>query len=211
MQQYVPPPQPQPQYAQHPPPQHHHLPHHHMQHQQPGGRYPYYGYQPTIQENVYAPYPPSNYHGAPVTDYHGAPVTAPPPTDVSYNSHMGQDHLGKASKAKLTAPKERQKPGSKPAPPGEERKRRSRTFFTREQTQSLNEFFLKDFKPERSVEREIAEIVGLDIKVVRVWFQNRRQKARKDLSGRPVAQQPLATRLRAPSYGQQENEANMKN
>ncbi|XP_056382403.1 zinc finger homeobox protein 2 [Hyla sarda] len=58
-------------------------------------------------------------------------------------------------------------------------RRFSRTKFSEFQTQALNSFFESSAYPRDSEVEQLSELLGLSGRVVVVWFQNARQKARK--------------------------------
>ncbi|VDK73152.1 unnamed protein product [Gongylonema pulchrum] len=60
------------------------------------------------------------------------------------------------------------------------KKRRKRTNLHMAQRTALDTYFDINPRPDHDRMAEIAEIVGLDRDVVRVWFCNRRQKLRKE-------------------------------
>lgn len=69
-------------------------------------------------------------------------------------------------------------------PPG---RRFSRTKFTEFQTQALQSFFETSAYPKDGEVERLASLLGLASRVVVVWFQNARQKARKNaIEGGPV-------------------------
>ncbi|MBZ3881305.1 Zinc finger homeobox protein 2 [Sciurus carolinensis] len=98
------------------------------------------------------------------------------------------------------APEERSRPGGRwpleeeessrgnlPSlvPPG---RRFSRTKFTEFQTQALQSFFETSAYPKDGEVERLASLLGLASRVVVVWFQNARQKARKNAcEGGPVS------------------------
>ncbi|VDO28912.1 unnamed protein product [Onchocerca flexuosa] len=60
------------------------------------------------------------------------------------------------------------------------KKRRKRTNLDLAQRSALDAYFDMNPRPDHDRMAEIAELVGLDRDVVRVWFCNRRQKLRKE-------------------------------
>uniref|UniRef100_A0A0N5C1D9 POU domain protein n=1 Tax=Strongyloides papillosus TaxID=174720 RepID=A0A0N5C1D9_STREA len=59
------------------------------------------------------------------------------------------------------------------------RKRRKRTNLVPEQRNSLYKRYLQNNRPSEEALKEIADDIGLDVNVVKIWFCNRRQKDRK--------------------------------
>lgn len=61
----------------------------------------------------------------------------------------------------------------------DERKVRVRTAISEEQQNMLKDCYAKNPKPGRDEFRSIAQVLGLDSRVVQVWFQNNRSRERK--------------------------------
>ncbi|XP_027775894.2 zinc finger homeobox protein 2 [Marmota flaviventris] len=131
------------------------------------------------------------------------PVEPPKPPDGSLEppaSQMGPPFLVPEPEAGgARAPEERSRPGGRwpleeeessrgnlppLVPPG---RRFSRTKFTEFQTQALQSFFETSAYPKDGEVERLASLLGLASRVVVVWFQNARQKARKNAcEGGPV-------------------------
>ncbi|TPP57015.1 hypothetical protein FGIG_08516 [Fasciola gigantica] len=58
-------------------------------------------------------------------------------------------------------------------------KRRARTIMTKHMRKILEATFLQNPVPSREARKELAENMGLDAEVIRVWFCNRRHKERR--------------------------------
>ncbi|XP_036305160.1 zinc finger homeobox protein 2 isoform X1 [Pipistrellus kuhlii] len=93
---------------------------------------------------------------------------APPPEERSRTGHW---------------PPEEEESARGPPPPLPPAGRRfSRTKFTEFQTQALQSFFETSAYPKDGEVERLASLLGLASRVVVVWFQNARQKARKNAS-----------------------------
>ncbi|XP_069881603.1 zinc finger homeobox protein 2 isoform X2 [Dipodomys merriami] len=130
------------------------------------------------------------------------PVEPPKPPDGSLKSpapQLGPTFLVPEPEAGGTrAPEERSRVGHWPPEEEESSKgnlpplmpagrRFSRTKFTEFQTQALQSFFETSAYPKDGEVERLASLLGLASRVVVVWFQNARQKARKNASeGGPV-------------------------
>ena len=76
------------------------------------------------------------------------------------------------------------------------RKGKSRTSITPRQLEILQAAYERDPKPSRALREEMAAQTGLTMKVIQVWFQNRRSKDKKEgvLKEEPLsAASPAAT------------------
>lgn len=57
--------------------------------------------------------------------------------------------------------------------------KRARTFITAQQLKILKSVYLLTPRPDLSERHRISNMTGLDMRVVQVWFQNRRAKERR--------------------------------
>ncbi|CAF4416588.1 unnamed protein product, partial [Adineta steineri] len=57
--------------------------------------------------------------------------------------------------------------------------KRSRTTVTQKQLEILKKVYTTSIKPGRHIRESLAKDTGLDIRVVQVWFQNRRAKEKR--------------------------------
>uniref|UniRef100_G3UKI9 Zinc finger homeobox 2 n=1 Tax=Loxodonta africana TaxID=9785 RepID=G3UKI9_LOXAF len=131
------------------------------------------------------------------------PAEPPKPPDGPLDSpapQLGPPFLVPESEAGGTRPfEERNRAGGRWPPEEEESsrgnfpplvpagRRFSRTKFTEFQTQALQSFFETSAYPKDGEVERLASLLGLASRVVVVWFQNARQKARKNASeGGPV-------------------------
>ncbi|XP_076983264.1 zinc finger homeobox protein 2 isoform X1 [Tamandua tetradactyla] len=132
------------------------------------------------------------------------PPTEPPkPPDRSLDTpvpQLGPPFLAPEPEAMgIHPPEERNRAGGRWPPEEEENsrgnlpplvpagRRFSRTKFTEFQTQALQSFFETSAYPKDGEVERLASLLGLASRVVVVWFQNARQKARKNASeGGPV-------------------------
>ena len=57
--------------------------------------------------------------------------------------------------------------------------KRVRTFITAQQLKVLKSVYLSTPRPDLAERHRISEVTGLDMRVVQVWFQNRRAKERR--------------------------------
>ncbi|KDQ12232.1 hypothetical protein BOTBODRAFT_45871 [Botryobasidium botryosum FD-172 SS1] len=80
-------------------------------------------------------------------------------------------------------------PSPSPAsPPGEIR---PRTRITPAQLHALESLYLQITHPSRDAREKVAEDIGLELKTVTIWFQNKRQSARRSFVARiPAVQYP---------------------
>lgn len=71
---------------------------------------------------------------------------------------------------------------SNPSSPNEStsiKGKRARTFITAQQLKILKSVYLTTPRPDLSERLKISKMTGLDMRVVQVWFQNRRAKERR--------------------------------
>ncbi|XP_019518603.1 PREDICTED: zinc finger homeobox protein 2 isoform X2 [Hipposideros armiger] len=131
------------------------------------------------------------------------PAEPPKPPDGSLDSpapQLGPPFLVPEPEAGAACPPEERSRAGGRWPPEEEESSRgnlpplapagrrfSRTKFTEFQTQALQAFFETSAYPKDGEVERLASLLGLASRVVVVWFQNARQKARKNASeGGPV-------------------------
>ncbi|XP_026966651.1 zinc finger homeobox protein 2 [Sagmatias obliquidens] len=126
------------------------------------------------------------------------PAGSPKPPDGPLDSPA--PHLGPESEAGGARPPEERGQAAGRWPPEEEESSRgnlpplvpagrrfSRTKFTEFQTQALQSFFETSAYPKDGEVERLASLLGLASRVVVVWFQNARQKARRSAGdGGPV-------------------------
>jgi hypothetical protein len=63
---------------------------------------------------------------------------------------------------------------------------RIRTVLNERQLQMLKNFYLANPRPDALMKEQLVEMTGLNPRVIRVWFQNKRCKdKKKNVSGRP--------------------------
>lgn len=74
---------------------------------------------------------------------------------------------------------------------GSSGKRANRTRFTDYQIKVLQEFFENNAYPKDDDLEYLSKLLGLSPRVIVVWFQNARQKARKVYENQPAVEQPL--------------------
>ncbi|OQV12462.1 Zinc finger homeobox protein 4 [Hypsibius exemplaris] len=82
-------------------------------------------------------------------------------------------------------------------------KRANRTRFTDFQVKALQEYFDKNAYPKDDDLEELSRVLGLSPRVITVWFQNARQKARKSYENTTPPQVDEAPPVRTPSLNYQ--------
>ena len=68
-------------------------------------------------------------------------------------------------------------PPSPPSPDGNQK--RPRTTITAKQLETLRNAYNQSSKPSRHVREQLSQDTGLDMRVIQVWFQNRRAKDKR--------------------------------
>ncbi|XP_047503119.1 zinc finger protein 1 isoform X3 [Pieris napi] len=81
--------------------------------------------------------------------------------------------------------------GCEKNPNDSDKKLRVRTALTDKQQLMLREQYNLNPRPNREQFKKIAQIVGLDSRVVQVWFQNNRARERRSSQGTFIGDQPL--------------------
>lgn len=80
---------------------------------------------------------------------------------------------------------------------------RVRTVLNEKQLQMLKAFYTKNPRPDALMKEQLVEITGLNPRVIRVWFQNKRCKdKKKNMSGRPDHQ---SNQIQIPTQFQNSN------
>nr|QRF78303.1 Lhx1/5c [Galathowenia sp. LG-2021] len=69
---------------------------------------------------------------------------------------------------------------------GDQKKRGPRTTIKAKQLDALKQQFLDTPKPNRAIREQLAESTGLTMRVIQVWFQNRRSKERRVKQMTPI-------------------------
>ncbi|XP_049870034.1 zinc finger protein 1 isoform X2 [Pectinophora gossypiella] len=72
-----------------------------------------------------------------------------------------------------------------------DRKIRVRTALSEEQQVVLKQHYSENPRPNRDEFKKIAQLIGLDNRVVQVWFQNNRARERRMTQSVPISDQPL--------------------
>ncbi|XP_064392303.1 LIM/homeobox protein Lhx5-like isoform X2 [Halichondria panicea] len=71
-----------------------------------------------------------------------------------------------------------------PANNADSKKTKPRTSITPKQLEVLTQAYIEDQHPSKQVREELVASTGLEMKVIQVWFQNRRSKEKRDASYR---------------------------
>uniref|UniRef100_A0A1I8ETC7 POU domain protein n=1 Tax=Wuchereria bancrofti TaxID=6293 RepID=A0A1I8ETC7_WUCBA len=132
-------------------------------------------------------------NGATISDLLDAPSKEPTPQYPTSVIHLPLNNNKPSSLMSVNASSGNKMPSDEsPSPNGSTvcssgagggvplKKRRKRTNLDLAQRSALDAYFDMNPRPDHDRMAEIAELVGLDRDVVRVWFCNRRQKLRKE-------------------------------
>uniref|UniRef100_A0AAF5Q7Y7 POU domain protein n=1 Tax=Wuchereria bancrofti TaxID=6293 RepID=A0AAF5Q7Y7_WUCBA len=132
-------------------------------------------------------------NGATISDLLDAPSKEPTPQYPTSVIHLPLNNNKPSSLMSVNASSGNKMPSDEsPSPNGsivcssgagggvQLKKRRKRTNLDLAQRSALDAYFDMNPRPDHDRMAEIAELVGLDRDVVRVWFCNRRQKLRKE-------------------------------
>ena len=84
--------------------------------------------------------------------------------------------------------------------------KRPRTTITAKQLEVLRQNYLCGCKPSRHTREQISQETGLDMRVVQVWFQNRRAKEKRMQKGEE-AMSPTTTPATTPGAGDSSEKA----
>ena len=68
---------------------------------------------------------------------------------------------------------------SRSLPPADGNQKRPRTTITAKQLDTLRSAYNQSSKPSRHVREQLSQETGLDMRVIQVWFQNRRAKDKR--------------------------------
>ncbi|CAL1526377.1 unnamed protein product, partial [Lymnaea stagnalis] len=109
----------------------------------------------------------------------------PPSTSIDLDEY---DRTGKIPEVKQE-PEEEEEVGN-PLVPENMGKRANRTRFTDYQIKTLQDYFERNAYPKDDELEHLSKILGLSARVIVVWFQNARQKARKIYENQPTAENP---------------------
>ncbi|TRY62059.1 hypothetical protein TCAL_11806 [Tigriopus californicus] len=107
-----------------------------------------------------------------------------PPTSMPDYLNSFASRLGQGGPSEMTSPRA-QSPQSIPSSTG---KRANRTRFTDYQIKVLQEFFENNAYPKDDDLEYLSKLLGLSPRVIVVWFQNARQKARKIYENQPASE-----------------------
>ncbi|OZC08510.1 Pou domain - to homeobox domain protein [Onchocerca flexuosa] len=131
-------------------------------------------------------------NGATISDLLDAPSKEPAPQYATTVIHLPLNNNKPSSAVNIANSGNKMPSDDSPSPNGSImcssgasggiplKKRRKRTNLDLAQRSALDAYFDMNPRPDHDRMAEIAELVGLDRDVVRVWFCNRRQKLRKE-------------------------------